>query len=144
MTRADASATQPGSGDPLDAAFLAFIDRRALMIARDLHSGRVLHFAARPAPEQVQWRPASGRATLFSFTVFRQTYRADMPAPYNVAWVELEEGPRLISTVLVDHPSSLRIGMPLAARFDAQGRLVFIPETAAPMPAPHGATGESL
>lgn len=48
------------------------------------------------------WRPASGRAKLISWVVY---HRAFNPAfgdrlPYNVAVVELEEGPRLISNIL--------------------------------------------
>lgn len=112
----------------MDAAFLAYIDRRELRVARRRGSGEVLHYAARYAEADIVWIPASGKATLHSFTVFWQAYRKDVPVPYNVAWVELEEGPRLIATVLVDDFSGLRIGMPLAAHFKEDGLLVFVPE----------------
>jgi uncharacterized OB-fold protein len=61
------------------------------------------------------WRPASGRARLISWVVF---HRAFHPAfadrlPYNVAVVELIEGPRLITNILVDDAETLVIDQPL-------------------------------
>lgn len=63
------------------------------------------------------WTPASGRAKLVSWVVYHTVYHpffADK-IPYNVALVELEEGPRLISSVLdaeelqIEHPLKLQI-----------------------------------
>ena len=61
-----------------------------------------------------QWTTASGRATLVSWVVYHHGYHAYYAArlPYNVAVVELAEGPRLISNV-VDAQERLRIDMPL-------------------------------
>jgi uncharacterized OB-fold protein len=61
------------------------------------------------------WRPASGRARLISWVVF---HRAFHPAfadrlPYNVAVVELIEGPHLITNILVDDAETLVIDQPL-------------------------------
>ena len=54
------------------------------------------------------WQPLSGRGTVFSYVVFHQVYNAafKQDVPYNVALVELEEGPRLITNMLND-PASL-------------------------------------
>lgn len=66
------------------------------------------------------WVPVSGRATLYSWTV---NYPPLLPyfqqhAPWPVALVELEEGPRMIS-YLVDVPvEEYYIGMPLVADFE--------------------------
>ena len=109
----------------LDVAFLSYIDKRELRVARRRDSGEVLHYAVRRAEADVDWLPASGKATLHSFTVFWQAYRKDISVPYNVAWVELEEGPRLITTVMIQDFSRLRIGMALTARFKDDGMLVF-------------------
>jgi uncharacterized OB-fold protein len=66
---------------------------------------------------QWKWEAASGRATLVSFTVFHVAYHEAFKTriPYNVAVVELAEGPRMISNV-IDSPNGrgLRIGMELA------------------------------
>lgn len=63
-----------------------------------------------------QWMPASGRATLVSWTVFHVAYHpAFAPrVPYNVALVELAEGPRIITNVIGSADGrALKIGMDL-------------------------------
>ncbi|MBE0549350.1 MAG: OB-fold domain-containing protein [Rubrivivax sp.] len=69
------------------------------------------------------WTPASGRATLVSWTVFHVAYHEAFAhrVPYNVAAVELAEGPRMITNV-VDSPdgSGLRIGMSLTLTIQQQ------------------------
>ena len=61
------------------------------------------------------WQPASGKARLISWVVF---HRAFHPAfadrlPYNVAVVELAEGARMITNVIIDDPETLVIDQPL-------------------------------
>jgi uncharacterized protein len=63
-----------------------------------------------------EWRSASGQARLISWVV---VHRAFHPAfadrvPYNVAIVELVEGPRLITNIVVDDAEALVIDQPLA------------------------------
>jgi len=109
--------------------FHAFIKRRALHIPRCIKTGEVVALGARRCadgtPLVVEWLPASGRATLHSFVIYRQEYRGDFPVPYNVAMVELEEGLRLVSSVTGSAADLLRVGMALRADFDSAGRLVF-------------------
>ncbi|MFE5296148.1 Zn-ribbon domain-containing OB-fold protein, partial [Streptomyces sp. NPDC056632] len=65
--------------------------------------------------EAVEWRPASGLAVLYTWSV---VHRNDLPpfgerVPYVAAVVDLAEGPRMM-TEIVDCPeSALRIGMDL-------------------------------
>jgi len=61
------------------------------------------------------WQDASGKAKLISWVVF---HRAFHPAfanrlPYNVAIVELAEGPRMITNIVVDDAETLKIDQPL-------------------------------
>jgi len=60
------------------------------------------------------WETASGQARLVSWVVYHHTYHDYYATrlPYNVAVVQLAEGPRLISNV-VDARGELRIDMPL-------------------------------
>jgi hypothetical protein len=44
-----------------------------------------------------------------------------MPAPYVVALVELDEGPRLISNVVGCAPEEVAVDMPVEVRFEAVG-----------------------
>ncbi|MGI5519276.1 Zn-ribbon domain-containing OB-fold protein [Streptomyces sp. CA-106131] len=69
--------------------------------------------------ESLTWRKASGRATLWSWIRMHQRY---VPAfadetPYLVAFVQLEEGPFMVSTI-VDPPDDLQCGMPLEVVFE--------------------------
>lgn len=66
------------------------------------------------------WRTVSGDATLFAFTVARRaTHRllADL-VPYVIAVVELDEGPRLTSTVVETRLENLVTGLRLRADFE--------------------------
>ncbi|MBI4234618.1 MAG: OB-fold domain-containing protein [Chloroflexi bacterium] len=67
-----------------------------------------------------QWVKASGRGMLYSWIVVYQRYHPAFTAdlPYNVAIVELQEGPRLWSNVVGVNSEELRNGMPLQVVFD--------------------------
>ena len=70
---------------------------------------------------QLAASPVSGRGRVFSFAVYRRTYHPGMPAPYVVALVELDEGPRLISNIVGCAPEDVAIDMPVLVRFDDVG-----------------------
>ncbi len=82
----------------------------------------------------VHWEEASGRGTVYSFTVIRQNYQRPFRdwIPYVVALVDLEEGPRVMSNVVACDPKQVHIGMALRARFevvsDEAGVALFEPE----------------
>jgi uncharacterized OB-fold protein len=65
---------------------------------------------------------ASGRGTVYSFTV---SHRGMGPwsdhAPYVVAYVELEEGPRVLTNVVGADLDALRIGDAVEAVFQPAG-----------------------
>jgi len=65
--------------------------------------------------------PASGRGTVYSFTVIRQNYSRPFRdwIPYVVALVDLEEGPRLMTNLVDVDPESVQVGMAVQARFEA-------------------------
>jgi uncharacterized OB-fold protein len=54
--------------------------------------------------------PASGRGTIYSMTTVHRQVSPDLPVPYTNALVQLEEGPRLLTTI-VGAPA--RIGDPV-------------------------------
>jgi len=70
---------------------------------------------------RVAAQPVAGRGRVFSFVVYRRTYHPGMPAPYVVALVELDEGPRLISNIVGCAPEEVSIDMPVEVRFEASG-----------------------
>ena len=72
-------------------------------------------FCQRCSHDAVEARVASGRGTVYSYTVVRQSYHPFFRnhAPYAVAYIDLEEGPRIMSNVIgVEDPlSDISIGM---------------------------------
>ena len=82
-------------------------------------------FAAR-----LEWRQASGRGTLYTFTVMHQVMNPGFASavPYNVAQVDLEEGVRMVSNVVGIRNDALRVGMKLEAVFEDVGESVSLPK----------------
>jgi uncharacterized OB-fold protein len=75
----------------------------------------------------LEWVAASGRGTVYSTTVIRQK----PPTPnYNLALIDLAEGPRMMSRVEGVAPEDVKIGMPVRARLvteNGQPLVVFEP-----------------
>lgn len=77
-----------------------------------------------------QWVKASGRGTVYSFTV---SYRPATPAfkndvPYNIAIVELVEGVRMMSNIVSCRNEDLKIGMPVEVVFEDVSPQVTLPK----------------
>ncbi|WP_419842898.1 Zn-ribbon domain-containing OB-fold protein [Candidatus Poriferisodalis sp.] len=67
----------------------------------------------------VTWFQASGRGTVYSATVTRRipgSWRA--AAPFVLAYVELDEGPRVLTNIVGCDPDTVRIGQAVQAVFD--------------------------
>lgn len=69
--------------------------------------------------ERIEWRPASGRGRVSTWTVVHKAWFAAFAEdiPYNVVQVELEEGPRLTANVVSVSNQSLAIGLPVEIVF---------------------------
>lgn len=67
-------------------------------------------------------RPSAGAGTIYSYTVVRKA-RGDFRelTPYVVAYVELDEGPRLLTNIVDADPESVRIGRRVELVFDEPG-----------------------
>lgn len=62
---------------------------------------------------KLEWKTAKGTGTIYTYSVVRQSYHPFFrsQAPYVVAWIDLDEGPRLVSNVLgIDSPDLSLIG----------------------------------
>ena len=73
---------------------------------------------------EIDWEVVSGRGTLHSYVINHRPapgFAAD--APYAIALVELEEGPRLMSNVvdIENTPDKLVLDMPLEVTFEHRG-----------------------
>ena len=76
----------------------------------------------------VSWIEAAGTGTVYSFTIVRKgqgPYR-DAGA-YVVAYVELDEGPRMMTNVVDCDPDAVAIGMRVEVTFDATDKGTALP-----------------
>lgn len=75
---------------------------------------------ARCLSERHEWIKLSGRGIVFSWIVVHQSQHPafNSDTPYNVAIVELEEGPRLHTRIVGCANDEIRIGMPVEVVFD--------------------------
>ena len=67
-----------------------------------------------------EWEPASGRGTVYAFTVDRIGHDAALAsrAPFVIAVVELEEGPRMTAGIAGCDVDAVRVGMPVEAVYE--------------------------
>ena len=79
---------------------------------------------------ELEWREASGNGTIYSYSV---NHRAPHPGfaddlPFVLAIVELEEGPRMMTNIVVSDPDSVTIGMAVTVTFDDVTDQVTLPK----------------
>ena len=95
-----------------------------LLIAECAACGKVHHYPRPFCPhcwsEDVDWEDASGRSTLYTYSVVR---RNDLPpfgekVPYVAAVVDLDEGPRAMTNVVGCGFDEIEVGMPLQVDFE--------------------------
>ena len=84
--------------------------------------------------DRVDWVEASGKGTIHTFTVVRQSgdpyFRTQLP--YAVAMVELDEGVRLMSNIVDTPIESLAIGMRVEVLFEPAASATVVPAKASP------------
>ena len=72
---------------------------------------------------ETSWFEASGRGTIYSCTVTRKGQGAYRDAgPFVLAYVELEEGPRIMTNVVDCDPHSVHIGQAVEVTFHDTGQ----------------------
>ena len=103
--------------DADSAAFWAGLREGRLLLQHCLACGHVQYYQQGICrvcnAERLEHRAASGRGTVHSYSV---VYRAPGPAfkadtPYAVLLVELEEGPRMVSSLVDGDPHAVQFGM---------------------------------
>ena len=72
--------------------------------------------------DRAEWEDLSGRGTVFSFCVFRHAYNEAWRErlPYNVALIQLEEGPRMLSNVHGVSPDEIKVGLDVKVAFEVE------------------------
>jgi len=75
----------------------------------------------------LSWVRSSGMGTLYSWTVVWRPQRPSFTVPYAPAIVTLEEGFRMVSSVVGCDPEELAADMPLAVEFHPASDEIFLP-----------------
>jgi uncharacterized protein len=74
------------------------------------------------ASTNTSWVESSGKGTIYSFSITRKGAGAWTPVgPYVIAYVELDEGPRVLSNIVGGSVEDVRIGMSVRVVFDDTG-----------------------
>jgi uncharacterized OB-fold protein len=67
-----------------------------------------------------EWGPMSGLATVWSFIVYHHCWHRgfEKEIPYNVAMIQLDEGPIVITNVVDVKNEAIKVGMPVKVVFE--------------------------
>jgi len=114
-----------------EADYYRFLGEGKFMLLRARASDRYIFHPKIAEPltgdTDLEWVEASGVGTVYSTSVMREKNPADN---YNIALIDLREGPRMMSRVEGIPPEEVRIGMKVLAHVteqDGKPLLVFNP-----------------
>jgi uncharacterized OB-fold protein len=66
------------------------------------------------AGDKIEWRAASGRGVIYTFSIMRRAKE-----PYVIAYVTLAEGPTMMTNIVDCDFDALRVGLPVRMTFAA-------------------------
>ena len=77
----------------------------------------------------IRWVETSGQGVIYSYTVIYQNKSPEFmhDTPYNVAIVQLNEGPRLMSNIVDVDPADLCVDLPVTVVFDLVTETISLP-----------------
>jgi uncharacterized protein len=133
MTSTAATAKPAPAPDERSQPFFDGAARGVLMLQR-CRACSAWHFPVREVcPEclatDLEWTQASGRGQVHSFVIMHRVFHPGFGdrVPYNLAVVELDEGPRMNTNLVGVEDDAIHVGMRVRARFDEDAPGVFIP-----------------
>ena len=114
-----------------------------LLLKRCLDCGSVIWYPRAICPDcaslRTEWFEASGRGRVYSYTTnYRGQGSYQDAGPYVLAYVELDEGPRVMTNVVGADADGLAVGMPVEVVFHDTGDGTALPRF---RPAPELAHG---
>ena len=75
----------------------------------------------------MSWRKVTGKGRVASFTIVRRGISRAYEAPYIVALIDLDEGPRMMSSVVGTEPETVTIGDIVEVQFNQWGEDYLMP-----------------
>lgn len=132
MTTPTVSSKPMPEADEQSAPFYEAAARGVLLLKSCAQCSTVLvpaaEFCSECLAEGLAWREASGNATLFTFGIMHQKFPGfEGDVPYNIAVVQLEEGPRMSTNVVDCISDDLAVGMSLRVVFQDAGNGLKVP-----------------
>lgn len=118
MRAASGELPVPDVTDPDSGPFWAAAAEHRLVVAIGVDGTPVHPPRAAGSNTPIRWVDASGRATLHSWTVVRNTVDPSFPAPYTLVVVALEDYPSVRFVGQLEGEPSLSPGQPMQVAFD--------------------------
>ncbi len=107
--------------DELTATFWAACDRSELLVQECQRCTRRFFVPEARCPECLandwRWRPSDGTGTVYSFTVVHRSFTDELPPPYVVAAIHLDDGWTMMSNIVDCRPDDVHIGMRVRVSF---------------------------
>jgi len=109
-------------------------ERGELYVQRCEDCGTIRFYPRGLCPEclsaQTEWLRCAGTGSIYTFTVVYQNQMGGFrdQLPYVLAYVELDEGPRLLTNIEGCKPEEVHIGMRVEVRFDEVSPAVTLPK----------------
>lgn len=118
--------------NPETEAFWEATTEERLLLGRCADCGHTFYYPRSRCPDCLSVATAlveaSGRGTVYSYSAVRQSEGAYVDAvPYVLAYVELEEGPRVMTNVVGTPVDDVEVGQPVEVTFDETGGAYKLP-----------------
>ena len=127
----------------LDKPFWEAAKKHQLIAYKCLHCGTMyshpMECIVCDHPEMA-WVKVGGKGSVFTFAIYRQPFHPAWKEdiPYNVTWVELDEGPLLMTNIVGCRNEDLYVGMPVEVIFDDITEEITLPKFQPVKPVPGG------
>jgi uncharacterized protein len=113
-------ATHPAT-DELTAAFWEACERSELLVQECQKCATRFFVPEARCPTCLagdwQWRPSEGTGRVYTFTVVHRSFKDDLPPPYVVAAIQLDDGWTMMSNIVGCRPEDVHIGLRVAVTF---------------------------
>ncbi len=100
------------------------LKRHELYLQKCRDCGAIRYYPRAQCPEclspRTEWVRASGRGKVYTFTTTWQNQAAGFrdSLPYVMAYVELDEGPKMLTNIIDCGPEQVKIGMPVEVVYE--------------------------
>ena len=106
----------------LEEPFWEAVDQRNLSLQNCKSCGNVWYPPGPVCPECLsedwQFKPVSGYGKVIAWTVFHRQYFPELPTPYTIVSVEIDEGPLLIGGYCETNSKNLEVGMRVKVSYE--------------------------